>query len=299
MAILQDKVKRLDSVPNSYATTTDRAQAGILRQVLRLLDNLDRDADGFILLTAQNQAEVEAIANGLSQAIFDSEYRKALIEFTSEIRIQSELTDSYFTSILKEKFEPEQVFQNIILSSQRNAIRTFNEASIDQAVVNPIRDFVNSGVNSKQRYADLVDSITKSIIGSEDADGLLLRHVKGFARDTFSISDRTYVQAISDELGFVWSLYLGSKVKDTRLFCALRKGKYFHKKEIQSWGSSTYRGEGTNGAGSWQGRWNQVTNPTSIFFLLGGHECLDELAPVVESQVPKSAIDRAKRMGFI
>ena len=66
----------------------------------------------------------------------------------------------------------------------------------------------------------------------------------------------------------LWYFFKGTKTKDSRAFCAARKGKYFTKKEVESWASQEWAGK------------NAATTKATIFTLVGGHGCKDDLIPV-------------------
>jgi hypothetical protein len=87
-------------------------------------------------------------------------------------------------------------------------------------------------------------------------------------------------------LGLEFYLFSGSPLDKSRPWCLDRKGQYFHEKEIESWANEDWKGK------------NPLTTKSSIFILVGGFNCTDQLIPVHISIVPKDELQRAIDLGF-
>lgn len=116
------------------------------------------------------------------------------------------------------------------------------------------------------------------------------------AVDIFLKADRagTYSDAVFNRYTFY--RFTGQKLKDSRCFCVLRKGKFFHEEEIREWGNNPGLWFACEGFGKGGGR-IPTTNEDTIFANLGGYGCVDFLIPIPKSLVPKDVLARAERFG--
>ena len=80
--------------------------------------------------------------------------------------------------------------------------------------------------------------------------------------------------------------YAGGLIKDSRQFCVERDGKFYHLKEVQSWGNIQ----------QWQGRYRR-TNEQNIVEWLGGYNCKHVFAFRSLASVPMDVILRNMENG--
>jgi hypothetical protein len=91
----------------------------------------------------------------------------------------------------------------------------------------------------------------------------------------------------SDAVGAEFFLYQGRPIDTTRPFCRARAGKYWHRREIESWADE-----------EWSGKTKGTTTAT-IFNYLGGYNCRHVLVPVRQDVVPASDLERMRKAGYI
>jgi hypothetical protein len=283
--IIQKKSQRLEEIPDKLISSVEKTQKKIFDELIILIENLETK-DGKILLSNNNLMKVEIIANRLSESIFGSEYLEAVGSFAAEFNTQAQINNQYFEKILGDEFIEKALYDNILKASQRNAVELLSDAGINQAFINPMKNLLNTSISTGQSFGDAVKSLRVFVEGTEEVDGVLLRHVKQVARDGFSFADRQYTSIVANDIGLEFYLYSGTSVRDSRDFCLQRKGNYYHKKEIESWASL-----------SWQGK-AQGTTKSTIFTTCGGYGCLDSLLPVSTKSVPKVVIQRAIDKGY-
>lgn len=228
------------------------------------------DENGVLL---PDQAEkITEIGNLLKNSMFEGDYGKATKAFLSEFPVQASLTQSYFEAF--GGFTNNEIYEQVYQSSVKAAADLLSGNSIDKALIDPVKQFLTQNTNAGASFTDVVKGLREIIEGTPEIDGKLLRHVKLYARDSFAVTDRSYTQIISREMGFVYYRYVGGLIKDTREFCKVRAGNIYHKKEIQKWAGQ-----------SWQGK-NSATNEATIFQLCGGYNCIHSLIPVGITEVP-------------
>ena len=105
--------------------------------------------------------------------------------------------------------------------------------------------------------------------------GLLPNAAKRITIDGLTTFSRSYVNALTADFDAKWYLYEGALRSTSRSFCESRAGKYYRKKEIESWARL-----------DWQGK-KAGTNSETIFLFAGGYNCYHLILPVPEAAVPE------------
>jgi len=290
--IVKEKMARLTSVPDSMVTAADRAQLNMLKKAEELISKMNI-VDGKIVFNDKNIQLISSISRELEGAIIDDAYVSSLTSFAKEFNTQATINNNYFYKIIQD-FEPKSVYQSTLKIAQQNAINLLSQDAVTAQIVSPIKDTLLSAVTNGGSFSDTMNAIREVATNTEKSDGLLTRYVKRVAYDSYAVADRQYTKVISEDLGLEFYKFQGNEVEDTRCFCEERKGNFYHKKEIEDWGSG--KNVGSCGA-NWQGR-NASTNSDTIFSFVGGYNCKDALLPVITSRVPKQWVDRAKRLGY-
>lgn len=159
--------------------------------------------------------------------------------------------------------------------------------SFSLTLLNPIAQEVASYIATGSRYSDLVRSVSTIVTGGEDADGALLGNARTAVNDLVSVYERTATTVVSDAVGAEFFQYQGRPIDTTRPFCRARAGKFFHRRDIESWADEEWGGK------------MKGTTPSTIFNYLGGYNCRHVLIPVRQSAVPKEDLDRMRYKGLI
>lgn len=295
--LLEDKHERLESVPDKFVSQVQRLEPKIMSEIEDLIAQLDT-VKGQMVFDDRNLALIESINQRIKNIIFDEQYTKDLTGFIREFKVQSDLNNAYFNTII-DSFELKDSYQKVLQSSQRNAIRLLGEDAYTQKLIQPIQQTLESSLINKTPFKDLVDNLRFIVIGDEEVDGAMSAHVKRIAYDSFAVSDRSYTNAIATDLGLEFYRYSGASVeKDTRCFCKERVGKFFHKKEIEEWGKGKNLGICNIGDGKWAGM-NTNTDEATIFYYAGGYNCKHGILPIAERSVPDEVKKRAKANGYV
>jgi len=283
--LLTRKASRLDNVPDDFASFVGGIQPEVYDELLRLLSTLEI-VNGKYALTEANLAKVEVIVQQLNTFLFNTEYLVAVTNFAAEFNTQAILNNDIMKAFFQ-GFEEKELYLAALRRSQATAIDLLNEAGVDQAFLTPLRESLTDSITTEQGIVEANIKLRNQIIGTEETEGLLLRHTKQVARDGFTISDRTYTTAIANDLNMEWFKYVGGRIKDSRDFCVtdkvgvFRLNQFFHRNEVSEWGNIK----------QWQGRIN-ITDSNNIFILAGGWNCLHSIQPVSITIVPQDVIDR-------
>lgn len=282
------KSSRLSTVPGKFVSSVEGLEAKIMESIEELVSRLEMKS-GEILLNESNLVLIESINQRMKDVIFTEEYERSLTQFVKEFKTQAKLTNEYFQTLDK-SFDVKPVYESVLKNTQRNAIELLNQDAFTQALNVPLKQALESSITNKQPFNELMESLRVIIRGDGTVDGRLISHVKRVAYDSFAVSDRAYTNTIAVDLGLEFYRYSGGSVDETRCFCTERKGKYFHRKEIEAWGRGEDLGSCGNG-GKWAGR-NTNTNSSTIFVFAGGYNCVHNFLPVSIKSVPQETIER-------
>lgn len=275
--IINEKLERLELIPDRLTGAVEKAQKQVLKEVLTMLDDFYY-TNGKLDASVENLAKIEAITKKMQEVLFSGDYLKAVKEFASEFPKQAAITEQYFKAMFGD-FSDETIYKAAIQNSQRQAVTLLADAAIDTNFLQPIRQQLAQSITTGASFGDTVKALTESITGTEQ-EGKLLRYVKTIAGDAFSVADRQYTNLISENVGAVWFHYIGGLIKDSRSFCADRNNKYYHIKEIQEWASLDWAGK------------NKATNEKTIMAYAGGWNCKHSILPVSEFVVPNEVVQR-------
>lgn len=286
------KIDRLQTVPDELVDNMSGVEQGAYNRIIELTSQLDQK-DGFILNNEKNVSIINSLEADLKEVVFKKDYFNAVVDYSKQFGVQADLNNSYFSKIVND-FKAIDKYNDVLKSTQKSAIDLLAEDKFTQSLITPVQQSLQSSIINGQSFSETVQSLRLTVLGNDQMDGKLLSYVKTVAYDGFAVSDRTYTNVVSQELGLVFFRWSGGKIADTRCFCAERHGKYYHKKEIEDWG----RGENVGACGpKWQGR-NSGTNAATIFSFAGGYNCKHSILPVSTRSVPKEQVQRAIDLGY-
>ena len=295
--LVKQKIKLLETVPETIVTAAEKAQRDAWRKLGPLLAEMDVDENGNIEQTEDNIRRIGLITEELNKVLAGGEYRDAVQSFLSSIDEGVQLTDDIAKKI-DSSFQPDNVQRQLLAISKQNAINAFFGSGLKENVTQPFLEQLTANVAARAPLNQAVKALQGVIEGTETTDGRLLANVRTTANTAQAIADRSYAAAVNEELGIEYFQYLGGEIPTTRPFCEHREGQIFHRKEIEAWG------DGKNSAGindirngTWDGRIDG-TDSRSIFTFVGGWNCRHFLVPVIKQKVPASVIARAKAEGY-
>ncbi len=292
--LINEKNKRLDSVPLALQTTVQKQQKKVLSNVLKQINKLEINKAGELIINAANLKEISKISDELKSIFLNEEYLTAVKEFGNEFNIQSSLNSKLIKKGFGETANPVAAKEYINLAKKKSIESLVNE----NMFVKPISDILETSVVNGASVSEVINSITTFVEGNGEVEGKILKYVKQITNDSFAIADRSYTSIVSDELGNDWFYFAGGEVENTRCFCEKRVGHYFHYKEIESWGRGENLEDCNIGNGMWAGE-IQGTNEATIYSYLGGYNCMHSLMPVSEDIVDEADYNSAKSKGYL
>lgn len=167
-----------------------------------------------------------------------------------------------------------------------------NPQTYASAVTLPAVQDLGASISAQASLSDAIASIEITVTGGEDSLGPIAGDIGPTAVDMGKIAERSITQTAADQLGVQFYLYQGSEIDTTRPFCEERRGKVWHKTEIEGWASLEWAGK------------VKGTNEDTIFLYLGGwygkeRGCRHALTPLARRDVPASDLARMKSKGLI
>lgn len=264
----------------AFGKTVSQTQAALFEQMQLLVNRLELHPDGTIIQNQANRALLAKTDIYFNKAFNETGYYNELNGFTGDIlKITSENT-AYFSFVSDSFSANAQWIKSLQKQTMSDVTSLLANEGLEAAMKQPIMSILNQNVNTSASFNDLLKQIREFTLGTEELEGQLKRYSRQIVNDTLFNYNRALQEAISEQAGLKWYLYSGHIDKDSRPFCVARKGKYFHKDEIEKWASLEWAGK------------RRGTTASSIFIFAGGYNCRDILIPVSESVVPKSDLKR-------
>ena len=269
---VEKELSNLTNIPEEFISAVEVANKKVFDSVLKLLSELEQK-DGYIIPNKANLQKIELIAEQIRTTLLEGDYVKALTEYTKTFEAHGQVVLETFD--IGAKLSDNPFYKDLIKQTQRNVLELFDASAIEFQLVSPIKDILTNSISSSMKFSDAVKSIRDFIEGSDTVEPRLLKYAKVYARDAFSIFDRSFTQVVNKEYDIKYWEYAGGIVKGTREFCKNKVGKAFTDDEVRSWAKD-----------DWQGK-NPNTTAQSIFTYLGGYNCMHVLLPISKERYEK------------
>lgn len=294
--IIDERLKRYESIPDKLVSGVDKAQRALLKEIEDIMATLDV-VDGKIALTESNLKKVGVITEDLKKAFYGTDYVESVKSFIQEFPTQAKLTIAQYKAMgLDVALADDKILAQMLINSQRESLTLLSENAVDNVLLTPIRQSLSQSVTSQASLSETMKTMRTFINGDESIEGNMQRYVKQVAYDSFATSDRSYAQKINEDLGLQFYKYTGGLLETSRCFCDERNGKVFHKREIEMWGVG--EGDKYSCGYPWTGM-RKGTNEQTIFNYLGGYNCRHSLIAVMQEAVPTQVIEKAKSKGWL
>lgn len=262
-----------------YDKALIRVQEELYNNLLLHLKDLELDAEGYIKQSGANRKVLRLAQEEFDRTISRSAYKSALENYIRIIPEINSLNSLYFSSI-ESAFTPNK---NFLKSLQTQTIKNLNDLILQDGLRSqvkiPLNQILEQNISTGGTYSGMLEQVKNFVRGTEN-EGQLLRHARTFTTDALFNYSRSFMEAVTADLKLDWYVFSGGVVDRTREFCEERTGKYFHRKEIESWADLEWKGK------------RQGTTKSSIFIFLGGYSCRHELIPVSKTVVPEEDLSR-------
>lgn len=256
-ATLSDVLKSVDSLSN-----------GLTKEIEKLVNKKFLIKNGSISKTAENAKEIARIKIELEKYTAAGLFTKELKVFESAFK---EIADKILSNYSSFASVDAKAMANLIKEQSIELVKEqFIAEGIASEVIPELGNILRASVIQGQTIPQTMTAIQELI-----DSGLLPNAAKRITVDGLVTFSREYVGALTKDFDSEWYLYEGPLRATSRSFCESRAGKYWRKKEVESWASL-----------DWQGKKPGTTKQT-IFSLAGGYNCYHILFPVPEEAVPE------------
>lgn len=262
-----------------YENSIIRVQNRLFDNFALRLKNLELDSGGYIKQNSFNRKILRELQGEFDVTISGSGYKSALEKYLKVIPEINNLNSLYFSSI-ESTFTPNK---NFLKSLQAQTIKNVNDLILQDGLRSqvkiPLNQILEQNISTGGGYNGMLQQVKNFIKGGEN-EGQLLKYVRTYTTDALFNYSRSYMEAVTADLKLDWYSFSGGIIDKTREFCEERTGKFFHRKEIESWAELEWKGK------------RPGTTKSSIFVFLGGFSCRHSLIPVSKLVVPKEDLDR-------
>ena len=256
-ATLSDVLKSVDSLSN-----------GLTKEIEKLVNKKFSIKNGSISKTAENAKEIARIKIELEKYTAAGLFTKELKVFESAFK---EIADKILSNYSSFASVDAKAMANLIKEQSIELVKEqFIAEGIASEVIPELGNILRASVIQGQTIPQTMTAIQELI-----DSGLLPNAAKRITVDGLVTFSREYVGALTKDFDSEWYLYEGPLRATSRSFCESRAGKYWRKKEVESWAKL-----------DWQGKKPGTTKQT-IFSLAGGYNCYHILFPVPEEAVPE------------
>lgn len=290
---ITELLKLLDGSVEKFKTGLEPIQVQTYDRLLKLLAELDLK-DGNIQNSVRNIRLLGTIKQELDDLVLNDKYLNSVKEFVTAYGVVSRLNNEYFSSIAK-RYKPPAVLAEVRKQAVNDAVAALTENGIGANYTDQLRDIVKTAITSGGSYSKLAEQLRSTVLGTSTEAGKLVRYAGTVATDGINIYNRTYIKAVSDDLGLSWFRYVGSNMNTTREFCLAMTqsdNEYFHVSQIPS----IIKGNLNSGKVSTAGQ-REGTNSINFIQFAGGYNCGHSIVPVPAALVPASI--RARVEGVV
>lgn len=288
-------LNQIEQVSKKFMASVPDVQNQVQNQLIEMAATL-KIKGGKLQPSVANLKAINGIIKTLQKFIMTPEYKenvRALLKAYDKI---GAIQNSYFKT-LDSSFSQPELLAEIKKQTVNSTVDQLLGAGISANLINPIKDILTKNVTSGALFSDLKQQMTDYISTNSTGIGALERYVNQVVTDSLNQYSAQYTQAVTNDLGLNWFMYVGSNIETTRDFCEhLTAKKYVHKSEIPeiiSGNIDGYQVELNPKTGLPNGMVNGTTQYNFPIYR-GGYNCGHQLIPISELAVPNSIKSKFK-----
>ncbi len=175
--LAKEKIRLYETAPENLATEAKRIEAGLWRELLPLIQDLEVDSSGNIIQSDNNIRRIASIIEGFNTLLAGKEYQDAVRNFLGTIDKNVELTDEIAKNIEK-GFTPSQTNKNLLRLIKLNALDNLIGVGIQSAVSQPFKEQIIANVSARAPLREAVKSLRLIIEGDKKVEGRLSKYIK-------------------------------------------------------------------------------------------------------------------------
>ena len=228
---------------------------------------------GAIDKTTGNIKEITKIQRKIDAYIRSGIFEKELKVFEPAFKAIADLIKDNYS-----EFASDNALEVANLMKEDSIIQVkeqFIAEGLSAEVIPELRNILKNSVIRGLTIDETLTAVSELV-----TSGLLPNAAKRITVDGLVTFSRNYINAMTKDFEAEWYFYEGPLRKTSREFCESRAGKYFTKKQVESWAKL-----------DWQGKKPGTTKQT-IFSLAGGYNCYHLILPVPTELVPEEYLNK-------
>ncbi len=241
--------EQVDKLLAQFEKKIPDANKQILQDLYDFSAQLKKRTDGTLVPSVENLKLIDKYYSmNFDKVIGNSDYGTAVNKFVQQFKNNTGFINDYFSTVAVTFNDNKALYQQIIDTNIDLTTDKLIGSRVDANFSYPIKQLLKENVKNGTNTINLRKTLENHIIGTSDNPGALLRYSKQVASDSVHQYNRNYIQTISNDLGLKYYYYRGTKIADSRPFCASKAGKYFTEEQVKSWGHQKWAGmiAGTN-----------------------------------------------------
>jgi hypothetical protein len=269
-------LKRLNNILDELEESTDKAIAlaesfevkgDTLDKIIEFFATLKKDRQGNFERSIDNLKAVDKFRAKLTEYIGkDSDYINK--ELSKVFESNGKFINLYFSEMVNGYEASKQIYSDIRALSIYQTASVLKGSEMEASISEPIIRILKENIKAGTNFPNLRKLLINEILGDKEKEPYIKRYIKQVTNDAVMTYNRSYMNAISEDLDIKHYLYRGTKIADTRSYCQSRAGKVFTKKEIEDSASL-----------DWSGK-RKGTNKENIFIFAGGYNCRHDYIPI-------------------
>lgn len=271
--MIDDIEKVLKKALESILSNVDKLEKGLEKEITKLVRDGFAIKRGNIDKTTGNIKEITKIQRKIDAYIRSGIFEKELKVFEPTFKAIADLIKDNYS-----EFASDNALEVANLMKEDSIIQVkeqFIAEGLSAEVIPELRNILKSSVIRGLTIDETLTAVTELV-----TSGLLPNAAKRITIDGLVTFSRNYINAMTKDFEAEWYFYEGPLRKTSRQFCESRAGKYYTKKQVESWAKL-----------DWQGKKPGTTKQT-IFSLAGGYNCYHLILPVPTELVPEEYLNK-------
>lgn len=271
--MIDDIEKVLKKALEFILSNVDKLEKGLDKEITKLVRDGFAIKRGAIDKTTGNIFVISLIQRKIDAYIRSGIFEKELKVFEPAFKAIADLIKDNYS-----EFASDNALEVANLMKEDSIIQVkeqFIAEGLSAEVIPELRNILKNSVIRGLTIDETLTAVSELV-----TSGLLPNAAKRITIDGLVTFSRNYINAMTKDFEAEWYFYEGPLRKTSREFCESRAGKYFTKKQVESWAKL-----------DWQGKKPGTTKQT-IFSRAGGYNCYHLILPVPTELVPEEYLNK-------
>ena len=281
MATLANINPLIDKTVSAFRVGMMKTGVNAWLQVVGPLNRMDRDSEGKIHRSPDNEAAMIKVADEMVKTTLTNTYEQRKNSLKTPLPIIADIIRDFYTENFGDLLPVvEGKITGLISTYEKQVDDIMGAEAVKTAIIDPTVNALANHIGDRSTHNAMMIDMDFRVkerynnFAGPRAEDILQR----FARD---VND---LMRINFRLS--WVKYVGGLIETSRPFCIERNNGYYHVEEVKRWPRE-----------EWEGKL-PGTNKYNIFAVAGGYNCRHVFQFVKASEVPEATKNRARKAGF-